>query len=59
MLKLFIAMFVMYFLLTTGVLGVSRYRVHVFPMLLMAGMLVLNQLPIFNRFLVTYLKIRD
>lgn len=42
-LKILIAVFVFYFLLTTGVLGVSRYRIHIFPMLLMAFVLWANQ----------------
>jgi hypothetical protein len=42
-LKILIAVFVFYFLLTTGVLGVSRYRIHIFPMLLIAFVLWANQ----------------
>jgi hypothetical protein len=42
-LKLLIAMFVLYFLFTTGVLGVSRYRVHIFPILLTTVLLWANQ----------------
>ena len=49
-LKILIAVFVFYFLLTTGVLGVSRYRIHVFPMLLMAFVLWANQSLITRRF---------
>jgi hypothetical protein len=49
-LKILIAVFVFYFLLTTGVLGVSRYRIHIFPMLLMAFVLWTNQSLIARRF---------
>lgn len=48
-LKLLIALFVMYFLLTTGVLGVSRYRIHIYPILLMAILLWANQSIIISR----------
>ncbi len=49
-LKILIAVFVFYFLLTTGVLGVSRYRIHISPMLLMAFVLWTNQSLIARRF---------
>ena len=50
-LKILIAIFVFYFLLTTGVLGVSRYRVHIFPMLLMAFVLWANQSRLIRKYL--------
>jgi len=50
-LKLLIALFVMYFLLTTGVLGVSRYRIHIYPILLMAILLWANQSSFLKKYL--------
>lgn len=50
-LKLLIAIFVMYFLLTTGVLGVSRYRIHIYPILLMAILLWANQSNLIKKFI--------
>jgi len=49
--KLLIAIFVLYFLLTTGVLGVSRYRIHIYPMLLMAILLWANQSNFIKKFI--------
>ncbi len=50
-LKILIAVFILYFLLTTGVLGVSRYRVHIFPILLMAFVLWANQSKLIKKYL--------
>ncbi len=41
--KWLIVLFVLYFIFTTGMMGISRYRVHVFPLLLLAFCLWANQ----------------
>lgn len=41
--KWLIVLFVLYFIFTTGMMGISRYRVHIFPLLLLAFCLWANQ----------------
>ncbi|MES2656051.1 MAG: hypothetical protein V4620_10710 [Bacteroidota bacterium] len=41
--KWLVVLFVLYFIFTTGMMGISRYRVHIFPLLLLSFCLCANQ----------------
>ncbi len=49
--KWLILLFILYFVLTTGMMGISRYRVHIFPILLIAFTLWLNQSLLFKKYI--------